>query len=96
MANITIIIIAASRGKLTLIQYFSFFQMSTLPQHVRVCIIGGGVAGLGAAQELIQSGVDDILILEAQDRVGGRVFTLTHGTVLYSENTGLLSKLSVI
>lgn len=55
--------------------------MSTLPQHVRVCIIGGGVAGLGAAQQLIQSGVDDILILEAQDRVGGRVFTLKHGTV---------------
>lgn len=55
--------------------------MNTLPQHVRVCIIGGGVAGLGAAQKLIQSGVDDILILEAQDRVGGRVCTLKHGTI---------------
>ncbi|KAK4290332.1 hypothetical protein Pmani_032145 [Petrolisthes manimaculis] len=53
--------------------------MNSLPKHVRVCIIGGGVAGLGAAQQLIQSGVDDILLLEAQDRVGGRVFTLKHG-----------------
>ncbi|XP_063614600.1 spermine oxidase-like [Penaeus indicus] len=53
--------------------------MACIPQHVRVCIIGAGVAGLSAAQKLIQAGVKDIVVLEAQDRIGGRVHTIEHG-----------------
>jgi len=41
----------------------------------RVLIIGGGMAGLVAAYELKRQGHDP-LILEAQSRVGGRVYTL--------------------
>src|SRR5437868_4938168 len=41
----------------------------------RVLIIGGGMAGLVAAYELMRQGHDPV-VLEAQQRVGGRVYTL--------------------
>ncbi len=40
----------------------------------RVVVIGGGFAGLAAATELADRGVD-VLVCEARDRVGGRVWT---------------------
>ncbi|XP_038053677.1 polyamine oxidase 7-like [Patiria miniata] len=39
----------------------------------RVLILGGGAAGLQAARTLHDAGVDDFIIIEAADRVGGRV-----------------------
>lgn len=42
-----------------------------------VIILGGGVAGLAAAQRLSTAGVDWIL-LEARDRLGGRIATITN------------------
>jgi monoamine oxidase len=39
-----------------------------------VIIIGAGVAGLAAARELAVAGVD-VTVLEARDRIGGRIFT---------------------
>src|SRR3984885_1522354 len=39
-----------------------------------VIVIGAGVAGLAAAARLAESGVS-VTILEARDRIGGRVFT---------------------
>jgi monoamine oxidase len=41
----------------------------------RVVVLGGGIAGLVAAYELKQKGHEPI-VLEAQNRVGGRVYTL--------------------
>lgn len=41
----------------------------------RVIVMGGGVAGLVAAYELVRAGHDPI-VLEAQNRVGGRIKTL--------------------
>ena len=38
------------------------------------CVIGAGVAGLTAADSLAQSGVE-VVVLEARDRVGGRVWS---------------------
>ena len=43
--------------------------------HVDVAIIGAGAAGLAAARELHQAGLD-VIVLEARDRIGGRVFTI--------------------
>jgi len=40
----------------------------------RVLVIGGGIAGLAAAWRLQQSGLD-VAVLEARDRVGGRLWT---------------------
>ena len=39
-----------------------------------VCVIGAGYAGLTAARRLIQGG-REVVVLEARDRVGGRVWT---------------------
>lgn len=41
----------------------------------RVVVIGAGVAGLAAAKCLVDAGLD-VTVLEARDRVGGRVWTL--------------------
>ncbi|CAN3362439.1 corticosteroid-binding protein [Diutina catenulata] len=44
----------------------------------KVCIVGAGVAGLKAAVDLATSkmvALDEIIVLEAQDRIGGRIKT---------------------
>src|SRR5258705_4661012 len=40
-----------------------------------VLVIGAGVAGLAAAHELSRAGVN-VMVLEARDRIGGRIYTL--------------------
>ncbi|XP_050435216.1 protein anon-37Cs-like [Adelges cooleyi] len=47
----------------------------------KVIIIGGGFSGLSAAKHLLCNGIDDILILEARNRLGGRVTTKCIGDV---------------
>ena len=56
----------------------------------RVIVIGAGLAGLAAAFELKQRGHRP-LILEAQNRVGGRIYTLreTFAPGLYAEAGGM-------
>jgi monoamine oxidase len=46
-----------------------------LEDSLDVLVLGGGVAGLAAAVELAIAG-KRILLLEARDRIGGRIFTL--------------------
>src|SRR5476649_1973124 len=41
----------------------------------KVIIVGAGSAGLGAAQYLYEHGVKDVLVIEARDRICGRVWT---------------------
>ncbi len=40
-----------------------------------VVIVGGGVAGVEAAEKLYSSGITNIVLLEAQDYLGGRIKT---------------------
>jgi monoamine oxidase len=42
--------------------------------HQPVIVVGAGVAGLAAASKLSRAGLS-VLVLEARDRIGGRVFT---------------------
>src|SRR5467141_1428111 len=50
--------------------------MTGLPSQVDVAVIGAGAAGIGAARRLLDSGSVSVLVLEARDRVGGRVHTI--------------------
>jgi monoamine oxidase len=59
-------------------------------REVEVCIVGAGFAGLAAARALINDG-RTVALLEARDRVGGRVWnkTLEDGTVVSVGGTWL-------
>nr|XP_009922891.1 PREDICTED: spermine oxidase isoform X3 [Haliaeetus albicilla] len=45
----------------------------------RIVVIGAGLAGLSAAKALLESGFTDVTILEATDRIGGRVQSVKLG-----------------
>ncbi|MEU9484019.1 FAD-dependent oxidoreductase [Streptomyces decoyicus] len=55
-----------------------------------VCVVGAGFAGLAAARRLVQCGLE-VVVFEARDRVGGRVWnrTLPDGTVVSAGGTWL-------
>ncbi len=40
----------------------------------RIIVVGGGIAGLAAARDLHDAGYD-VVVLEAKDHLGGRVWT---------------------
>ena len=50
--------------------------MTSFVSEVDVAVIGAGAAGIGAARRLTDAGTQRILVLEARDRVGGRVHTI--------------------
>ncbi|XP_034948711.1 spermine oxidase [Chelonus insularis] len=45
----------------------------------KICIIGAGMAGLSAANHLLKNNLTDFLILEARNRIGGRIIAITIG-----------------
>ncbi|KAJ9592066.1 hypothetical protein L9F63_001405, partial [Diploptera punctata] len=45
----------------------------------KVVVVGAGAAGVAATARLMENGVEDIVVLEAEDRLGGRVHTILFG-----------------
>jgi monoamine oxidase len=54
------------------------FELPPAPSGKKVVILGAGIAGLVAAYEMRKTGWD-VTVLEARDRIGGRVWTLRGG-----------------
>ncbi|KAJ4711589.1 putative Polyamine oxidase [Melia azedarach] len=56
-----------------------------------VIIIGAGVSGISAAKTLAENGIEDIVILEASDRIGGRVRNEKFGGVSVELGAGWIA-----
>src|SRR2546423_7030002 len=54
---------------------------------VDVAIVGAGVAGLAAMRVLTEAGLR-VCVLEARDRIGGRIYTLHDGRVPHAIELG--------
>lgn len=59
-----------------LIQFRMSVKDAGRQKKYKVCIIGAGAAGLSAANSLVKNGIQDFLILEARNRIGGRILSL--------------------
>lgn len=53
-----------------------------------VIVIGGGLSGLSTAKWLLDSGINDVLVLESRDRVGGRTYTKCNDSVKWVDLGG--------
>lgn len=42
---------------------------------VRIVVVGAGAAGIAAATKLLEAGCRNVVILEAENRIGGRIYT---------------------
>lgn len=47
--------------------------------NARVVIVGAGISGISAAAKLIENGFNNLVVLEAENRIGGRVMTVPFG-----------------
>ncbi|KAI5709102.1 hypothetical protein M8J76_010176 [Diaphorina citri] len=48
------------------------------PEKHKLIIIGAGAAGIAAATKLLPNGIQDLIILEAEDRLGGRIHNIPY------------------
>ncbi|KAG6809097.1 hypothetical protein H0H92_001635 [Tricholoma furcatifolium] len=60
-------------------QYGHEYETTQADKHVTVLILGGGVAGVIAARTFHEQGIEDFLVVEAQDELGGRLKSTTFG-----------------
>ena len=63
--------------------YIFFFLLSrtnnVLAKSSSVIIIGAGPAGIAAATKLLENSITDIKIVEAENRIGGRIHSVKFG-----------------
>jgi monoamine oxidase len=62
----------------------------TAPRVVSTAVIGGGPSGLSSLDELVSQGVTDAELFEAEERLGGRVWT-ERGTPYYERGAELVN-----
>lgn len=74
-----------SQGKkMKMAEKLWFIQTEDCKMHKQVIIIGAGLAGLSAAKKLKEQNIP-FLILEATERVGGKINSITHANGHYFE-----------
>uniref|UniRef100_A0A1A9WL91 Amine oxidase domain-containing protein n=1 Tax=Glossina brevipalpis TaxID=37001 RepID=A0A1A9WL91_9MUSC len=54
-------------------------EKATTPITARVLIIGAGPSGIAAAASLVEAGFQNVSITEAENRIGGRIHTISFG-----------------
>lgn len=48
--------------------------VSAKTYHTKVAILGGGVSGISALLNLTDAGIDDFMVIEARDELGGEIY----------------------
>lgn len=48
-------------------------------EDIKILIVGAGLSGISAAAKLVENGFENVLILEAEDRIGGRIHSINYG-----------------
>ncbi|XP_073307272.1 polyamine oxidase 1 [Primulina huaijiensis] len=61
------------------------------PNRCSVIIVGAGISGMTAAKVLAENGMEDVVILEASDRIGGRLNKDDFGGVTVELGAGWIS-----
>ncbi|KAI4333093.1 hypothetical protein L6164_017941 [Bauhinia variegata] len=61
------------------------------PSRSSVIIVGAGISGIAAAKVLAEHGIEDIVILEASDRIGGRIRKENFGGVSVELGAGWIA-----
>ncbi|KAG8391207.1 hypothetical protein BUALT_Bualt01G0163800 [Buddleja alternifolia] len=61
------------------------------PTRCSVIVVGAGISGITAAKVLSENGVEDVLILEAADRIGGRIRKEEFGGVTVELGAGWIA-----
>ena len=51
-------------------------------EHTKVVVIGAGMSGLSACLKLIEAGILNFRLIEASNRIGGRINTINYGTII--------------
>lgn len=59
----------------------------------RIVIIGAGIAGLACANRLRQLGFNNVIVLEARNRIGGRINSIKNGMFYFFYTYCLYAKL---
>ena len=61
-----------------------FKRKIVLSQYVihNAIIVGGGVSGISAYNQLLSNGITDVLLFEGSDRLGGRVKTFEFNKIV--------------
>jgi len=55
-------------------------------ENVKIIVVGAGIAGIGAAQSLRNYGFTNVLVIEGDNRVGGRIQTQEYGKRIHSNS----------
>ncbi|KAK4372144.1 hypothetical protein RND71_007528 [Anisodus tanguticus] len=61
------------------------------PRRCSVIIVGAGISGLTTAKVLSENGLDDVVILEAADKIGGRIRKEEFGGVMVELGAGWIA-----
>ncbi|XP_026683344.1 polyamine oxidase 1-like [Diaphorina citri] len=63
---------------LCMVSILPLVKSADAPEKHKLIIIGAGAAGIAAATKLVTNGIEDLIILEAEDRLGGRIHNIPY------------------